>query len=394
MVHWSLENSFFLDPYPTYHRLRETAPIQWDPQLGWIVTGYSEVAALLKHDHLSNFMLPLFMAGREAPPTLERVAHHWILYIDPPHHTYLRQRLATVFTPKFVEGYREIVQAKVDRLLDDLQGEVDLVAHLGMPLPALVIAEVLGANSVDIERFYHWGETLATFIGAPIRPPDSAARSEEALVEMVEIFGQLYDRYRQRPEPNLMASLAATELTRDEVISLCALLLLAGHDTTANLICNGMLALLRDPTAHQKLLARPELVPNAIEEFLRIDSPSQVATRVALKRIEVGPSIIEPNHMVCLYIGAANRDPAQFPEPDHLNFERPAYRHVAFGRGKHFCVGAMLAKLTGQTAVTSLLERFPEMVLLEAQPDRVKNHVLRRLISLPVRLPVTEPSLY
>ncbi|MGE0489954.1 MAG: cytochrome P450 [Vulcanimicrobiota bacterium] len=381
MTSWFLETSFFQDPYPVYQRLREQAPILWDEQLGWLVTGYAENALLLKDDRLSNEVFPMFAGSGVRLPAFEHTSPYWILYRDPPVHTRLRKQVTSVFSARFIRSLEERTRLEVAGLLDGLQAEADLVEQLGMPLPALVMAEVLGAPRQDLPLFYRWGHLVSSLVGAAERSDELLAAADAAVAEMNDYFERLLTTSR-----GLIPALLGAGMERPEVVSMCSLLLLAGHDTTANLICNGLLALLNDPAAHIRLVRQPDLIDNAVEEFLRFDSPSQVAARLVRETICLDGHEFREGQVVNLYMAAANRDPTQFEHPDQLDFHRPHYLHLAFGHGRHYCVGAVLARLVGRIALAETVRRFPRMRVRESDPPRDQNLVLRRLQRLWVEL--------
>ncbi|MCA9792841.1 MAG: cytochrome P450 [Candidatus Eremiobacteraeota bacterium] len=381
MTPWFLETSFFQNPYPVYRRLREEAPVLWDEHLGWLVTGYAEVGTLLKEDRLSNEVFPMFAGPDARLPAFEQTSPFWILYRDPPVHTRLRKQVTSVFSARFIRSLEEQTRLEVNTLLEALPARADLVEMLGMPLPALVMAEVLGAPRQDLPLFYRWGHLVSSLVGAAERTSELLDQADAAVAEMNDYFGRLL----AAPD-RLVAAMLGARMEPREVVSMCSLLLLAGHDTTANLICNGLLALLNDQAAHTRLVRQPDLIDNALEEFLRFDSPSQVAARLVREPMAFDGYEFEPGQVVNLYMGAANRDPAQFDHPDRLDFDRPHYLHLAFGHGRHYCVGAVLARLVGRIALSETVRRFPRMRAQESDPPREKNLVLRRLQRLWVDL--------
>jgi cytochrome P450 len=316
-----------------------------------------------------------------------------MLFRDPPDHTRLRALVSKAFTPRTIEVMRGHIQEIVDRLLDRAlaRGGMDVIEDLAYPLPVTVICEMLGVPVDDHASIRGWSADIARSLDAIGLPsdPSVAERGRTARRALADYFRALLPERRARPQADLLSGLLAAEeqgdrLTEPEVISMCLLLFIAGHETTVNLIGNGTLALLRHPEQLARLQADPALVPAAIEELLRYDSPVQRTARIASTDVELAGHRIARGTMVVTVLGAANRDPAQFAEPDRLDVTRRDVRHIAFGYGIHFCLGAPLARVEGQLALGALLHRAPGLRLAETSPEWRESSVLRGLKRLAV----------
>jgi len=281
----------------------------------------------------------------------------------------------------------------VDGLLDRVRDgrRMDLIADLAFPLPVIVISEMLGVPAADRDRFRQWSLDVARSLDAIALPvgPEVIERGNVARRALADYFRGLIAERRQRPQADLLTGLIAAEeqgdtLSQPELLATCVLLLVAGHETTVNLIGNGMLALLRHPAELRKLSAEPALLPSAVEELLRWDSPVQRTGRIAATDVELGGTLIPKGALVSAVLGAANRDPAHFPEPDRLDLARPDNRHLAFGWGIHFCLGAPLARVEGQIAIGALARRLPGLALATDRPEWRESSALRGLRALPV----------
>jgi cytochrome P450 len=385
------------DPYPFYHRLRAASPVFWAEGLdAWLATRYDDAAAALRNSQLSSdrsVRLRQRMAGKGLDDLLTRSSRSMI-HLDPPDHTRQRTLVNKAFTPRAVDAMAPHIQALVDGCLDAVQGRgaMDVIADLAYPLPVTVIAEMLGVPPEDRARFKKWSDEISFFLSgnAAEAPPEELRRSLHSRGELVDYFRAVVARRRAQPQADLLTALAQAEeaggrLSEDEVYDNAVLLLIAGNETTTNLIGNGLLALLRHPDQLRKLQADPSLIPNAVEELLRYDGPVQFTTRVAKTDLTLGGQAVRAGQMVFLMLGAANRDPAQFPEPDRLDVTRKDVKHIAFGAGPHFCLGAPLARLEGQIAFRTLLRRLPGLRLAEGPIEHRNNINLRGLQALPVR---------
>ena len=384
---------FVADPYPTYHRLRAEDPVHQSPLGFWVLTRYEDVVSTLRDPRLIKEPIAAFVAARfglQAPPLGMGLS---MLDRDPPDHTRLRGLVSKAFTPRVIEQMRSHIQQIVDGLLDRVQGDrgMDLIEQFAYPLPVIVICEMLGVPVADHERFKGWGLDIARGLDAIMLPPDSpvAERSVLARRALADYFRGLIAERRRAPRDDMLSGLIAAEeagdkLSEDELLATCILLLVAGHETTVNLIGNGSLALLRHPDQLRRLREDPGLIVTAVEELLRFDGPVQRTARIPSEDVTIGGKIIGKGEMVMPFIGAADRDPAQFPDPDRLDIGRTENRHIAFGWGIHFCIGAPLARVEGQIAINTLLRRMPRLTLATAEPQHRQSLTLRGLTSLPV----------
>jgi pimeloyl-[acyl-carrier protein] synthase len=383
------------DPYPFYHRLRSGDPVHWDDEF-WVLTRYAEVVAALHDPRLSKARMGWDVSDlpdreREVLTPLFRSLSQWMGFLDPPDHTRLRGLVNKAFTPRVVEGLRSHTQQIVDGVLDAARGagSMDVVRDLAAPLPVIVIAEMLGLPVEDRERLKRWSDDLAAFVGRFDYPAEKLPQLARSLLELTAYLRGAAAERRGHPGNDLISRLLAAEekgdvLDEDELIANCVLLLFAGHETTTDLIGNGLAALLRHPEQIEKLRADASLIGSAVEELLRYDCPVQLTVRLAREDIELGGKRISGGQTVTLMLGAANRDPAQFPEPDRLEVTRRENPHVAFGHGIHFCLGAALARLEGQIAIGTVLRRLPAIRLAADTLEWRPSHALRGLRSLPV----------
>jgi len=388
-----MDPAFVSDPYPTYHRLRAEDPVHHSPLGFWVLTRYPDVMAMLRDPRLIKEPIAAFVAARfgmAAPPPGLGLS---MLDRDPPDHTRLRGLVSKAFTPKALESLRPHIQQIVDDLLADAagKGQMDLIEEFAYPLPVRVICEMLGVPVKDHERFKAWGLDIARGLDAIMLPPDSEVgqRSVSGRRALAEYFRALIAERRAAPRDDMLSALIAAEeagdkLNEEELLATCILLLVAGHETTVNLIGNGTLALLRHPDQLQKLRESPGLIATAVEELLRFDGPVQRTARIPSEDITIGGRTIPKGDMVMPFLGAADRDPAQFPDPDRLDITRADNRHIAFGMGIHFCLGAPLARMEGQIAINALLARLPKLALATDRPQFRQSLTLRGLQALPV----------
>jgi cytochrome P450 len=390
--------AFLEDPYPVYRRLLRT-PVAWDEaRTMWIVAGHPEVLAALSSPHAS-----VATAGARIRPALgARAAHfepliaavsHFLTRVDPPDHTRLRNLVQQAFTNRAVEDMRATVRALVAGLLDRLAtpAEVDLMAALAVPLPITVITRMLGMPDADQARIKAWSDRLASV--ADLDPREEVLeQAQQSLVEMRAYVLDLVAARGRQPGPDLLSGLIAAEeagdrLTPDELFGMVQVLLIAGQETTTNLIGNAVHALLGDPASLARLRAEPALMASAVEECARWDTPVQVRTRVAAADFELGGHTVKAGQTLFLLLGAANRDPRVFPEPDRLDIARAHNHHVAFGHGIHYCLGAGLARQETAAALEGLLTRWPGLTAAPGAPPRRRpNFGLRGFTELRVLL--------
>jgi cytochrome P450 len=384
------------DPYPYYARLRSADPVHWADQFGgWVLTRYADVVAVLRSPDASSERTAA--ARQRVGPEFQElyeVRSHAMLNTDPPRHTRLRALVNKAFTPHTVEGLAPFIRNFVDGVLDAAQGKgrMDVMADLAFPLPATVIAEMLGVPPEDRDRFKKWSdESTAAIANLPSNlSPDVLRQSVAAMKELVSYFRGIIAARRAESRNDLISALVRAHeegdrLSEEELLANCVLLLNAGHETTTNLIGNGTQALLRHPDQLERLRDDPSLIPTGVEELLRYDSPVQFTTRILKADLELGGKTLHAGQMVLLVLGAANRDPEQFADPDRLDVGRPDNKHIAFGLGSHFCLGAPLARLEGRLVFEALLRRAPGLRLDGPPPQYRQNFNLRGLESLAVR---------
>jgi cytochrome P450 len=386
-----MDPEFVADPYPTYHRLRADDPVHHSPMDFWVLTRYEDVVATLRDPRFAKEPMIAAVAARlGANPATLGIS---MLDRDPPDHTRLRSLASKAFTPRVVEALRPRIQEIVDGLLDHVQraGTMDLIEEFAYPIPVNVICEMLGVPVEDHEQFKGWSLDLARGLDSIMLGPDSeiSKRSGKAREGLATYMRGLIAERRTSPRGDLLSALIAAEeagdkLSEPELVAMCLLLLVAGHETTVNLIGNGMLALLRHPDQLRLLREHPELIGTAVEELLRFDGPVQRTARTPTEDVMIGDVTIPAGEIVMPFIGAADRDPAQFREPDRLDITRTENRHIAFGWGIHFCLGAPLARIEGQIAINTLVRRMPKLALAVDQPEHRHSLTLRGLVALPV----------
>lgn len=387
------------EPYRRYRWLREEAPLGADPTTRVVLTRYADVAAALRHPQLamSRVLEPVLNMPKALQPVVRpaaRLLSRMMLFTDPPDHTRLRGLANRAFTPRAVEGMRARVEEIADELLDPLDrpGPVDLIDGFANWLPIIVIAELLGAVVENRRRIKVWSDDFALLVSSSEQPALVVAlRGARSVYSLQRYLRKLVRARRANPGTTLLDALIAAEdsgdtLTEQELVSNALLLLVAGHITTTNLIGNGLLALLQNPEQLDLLRGDSDLMPGAIEELLRYESPLQFTGRVAAADLEINGNRIEAGRTVALGLGAANHDPAQFPDPERLDIRRTDNRHLAFAGGAHFCLGAALARLEGQVAIGTVLRRFPNLRLTGDRIEWRKAGVQRGLKQLPVFL--------
>ena len=360
------------DPYPYYRRLQARHRVYVTRLFGgMLLSRYDDVVAVLGDPRFSVDRPQADIFRRLQPfrglsPQFTQAIMSSLLMTDPPAHTRMRRLVNKAFTPRVVEGLRARVQALVDELLDVVAArrQMELVHDLAYPLPVTVIAELLGIPAADRARFKAWSDQLAVLLD-PLQATDGFAPSERAFDEIAAYMHPIFAERRRAPREDLISALVGVEdegqtLSEIELLALTMLILGAGHETTTNLVANAVLALLRNPGERRRLQDDLSLIGSAVEEFLRYDSPVQTTDRVATVDCEIAGHPIRRGAVVALLLGAANRDPARFAEPDRLDLGRQDNHHVSFGHGAHFCLGAALARVEAQIVIATLLRRFPD----------------------------------
>ena len=393
-----LDPDVLADPYPLYRQLREEDPVHWDPYLhAWVVTRYADVADVLFRFRAARTPDPnrLVDLGLGELTPVAAVMIRQMLFLDPPEHGRVRRLASVAFTPRRVAMLREHIRQIAVELVDDLSGEsdFDVMAGLANPLPAIVTAELLGVPTSDHERLKGWSQDFAEMLGNFQHNPGRAKKVLGSLEEMVAYFREAMIREAVVPTEGLINALATAEvdgdrLNEDEVIANVIVTMVGGQETTTNLIGNGLLTLLRQPDQLERLRSDPTLLPSAVEELLRYESPSQHTARLAPAGAVLGGKTIPEGDAVIAVMGAANRDPERFDDPDRLDLGRQDNRHLAFGWAGHFCFGAPLARMEGQLAFEALLARFPNLALApEESVGWRPNLGLRGLTELHVLAP-------
>jgi cytochrome P450 PksS len=387
------------NPYPLYAQLRDEAPVakvRGRYGLYWLVTRYDDVSSMLKDERLANDSRRI--PGRKTPvqfkilSTLFRPLIVHILSTDPPDHTRLRSLAQKAFTAKRVEALRPRVETLTHELLDSASrdGHFDLIADYALHIPTTIIAEMLGVPAADRMRFTKWSDAL---LSASATTMKGMATNLPRFLAFKAYIRELIESRRREPQDDLISALVAAEeagdrLTRDELLSMVFILLIAGYETTVNLIGNGTLALLENPEQMERLRAHPELMPLAVEEFARYYTPvDYVQGRIARCDFELNGSRIRQGDMLFAALSSANRDERQFPQPDKLDVGREPNRHLGFGHGPHYCLGAILARMEANVAFATLVQRCPDLGLAVPRDTlRWRNSfILRGLESLPVR---------
>jgi cytochrome P450 len=392
-------NEALADPHRFFHRLRAHDPVHWSERSrAWIVTSHEEVLSAFKDERLSSDRITPIEGGMTPEQrgvmadTLD-LLRAWMVFRDPPIHGRLRAPVRRAFTPRSVRRLKGRIRSVVGELLAEMAGHetCELISAFAFPLPAIVIAELLGVPAEDRERFKLWSAKLSGIVMGAVEREGRDRAASEATREFSRYFEWLIRRYEAEPADNLISALIAARdagdsLTGDQMVGACTLLLFAGHETTSGLIANGVSCLLEHPGELERLRREPRLIATAVEEFLRFEGPAKVMVRHARESHERGGHRIGEGDRVYLGLAGANRDPAVFPEPDRFDVARTPNPHLAFGHGLHFCLGANLARLETRIAVSSLLRRFPKMTLAA---DRLRwggTIIGRGVTAVPLRL--------
>lgn len=391
-----LDPDVLADPYPLYRRLREEDPVHWDPYLhAWVVTRYHDVATVFRRFSADRTPSPEYFEALGVPEVgpVARMMVRQMLFMDAPAHTRLRRLAGPAFQPAQVATLRPHIQDIANQLVDAVlargTGTLDMLADFAEPLPAMVTTELLGVpveHHVDLKD---WSVTFAGMLGNFQHNPDLLGNVLQAVENLSDYFRDAIADQRRSPRPGLLGALLAAEvdgdrLTDEEIIANVIVTMVGGLETTTNLIGNGVLTLLRNPRQLERMAADPAVLPAAVEELLRYESPSQQTARIARDDVELGGKQIKKGQAVIAVMAAGNRDPERFPDPDVLDFDRPDNRHLAFGWAAHFCFGAPLARLEAEIAFATLLDRLPGVALVDQPLVWRDNLGLRGLTSLPL----------
>jgi hypothetical protein len=380
-----VSKEFMEDPYPILRRLREEDPVHWSDSIGgWVLTRYDDMVTTFKDtSHYSNegrLAKAVAYLPDEKRAEFKTFEDHYrqksLIHSDPPDHTRFRVLVNKAFTPRVVDAMRPRMQEIVNELLDAVQeaGRMDAVKDMAIPLPVTVLAEILGVPKSDVKHFKRWADDIIAFQGVNKPPAEILARAQTAIMEIRAYLGDLLREKKRQPTGDLLSELAAAEsggdkLTETELVNTCITLLVAGHETTTSLIGNGIYLLLRYPEQWQLLKGDPALLTTAIEEILRYESPVARQPRLMKQDAEMGGKQLRQGELAFQMLNAANRDPAYFDDPDRFDIRRQKNRHIAFGLGIHVCVGAPLARAEGQIVFTTLMNRMPNLRLIDEKPD-------------------------
>jgi len=390
-----MSREFIADPYPFYHRLRAADPMHLTPIGLYVASRHADIVSILRDKRFGKDFIGR-MTRRSGPQILEepvyRSMSHWMLQLDPPDHGRLRGLVVRAFTARRVEDMRPRIQAIVDEIIDRVEprGAMDIIADFAFRLPVTVICDMLGIPEKEREVFFTSSRDGGRLLDLALLSNAEIAQQNTFNLAMAEYFRRLFDLRRREPGDDLTTKLVQAEqdgdkLTNEELIANVILLFGAGHETTVNLIGNGLLALHRNPDQLRLLQNDPSLIANAIEELLRYDSSVQVTGRTTLEDVDDigGIPLAKGQSVVCL-LGSANRDPAVYADPDRLDITRADVRPLSFGGGIHYCVGAQLARIEGEIAIATLLRRLPNIRLDDPdRPDWRQTFVLRGLNKLP-----------
>jgi len=389
-----LDPAVLANPYPLFRRLRTEDPVHWDHFLHtWVVTRYVDVLEVLHTFSAERTHTPekLKAMGLSEMVPIAQLMVQLMLFMDPPAHTRLRSLASQAFSPARVETLRTHIREIVNRLLDAVQDKhrMDVIHDLGEPLPAIVTAEMLGVPLSDRHQLKAWSTDFAEMLGNFQHNPEHAPRMLRTVNAMTTYFRDAIRQQRDNPREGLVRSLMLAEvdgdrLTEDEVVANSIVTMVGGLETTTNLIGNGVLTLLRHPEEMKRLRNDLTLVPSAVEEMLRYESPSQHTGRLAAEDVELGGKVIKKGQAVMAVMAAANRDPERFPDPDRFDVARQDNRHLAFGYAAHFCFGAALARVEGQEAFEAIIRRLPNLQLEPGALVWRNNLGLRGLTALPV----------
>jgi cytochrome P450 len=388
---------FFADPHAVFRRMRAEDPVYWHPGLkAWALVRYDDVQRMFRDPRFSAEAVDYYRG--DLPPSFEaklqavnRFRYNMILFKDAPTHTRFRSLITKGFSSKYVESLRPFVQTVVDEQIDMIchQGKMDVIKQLALPLPVRVISKILGIPEADFPRFKTWTDDFFALVGTPRSTPELVDRGYHGMIGLDGYVREALEDRRKRPGDDLLSLLLHAEeqsqvLSTDEIVATAVLFVLAGYETTAHLIGNGLLALLEHPDQLDKLRADPQLVAGAVEEILRYNSAAFQMLRRAREPIELDGHLIQGDEIVLGFLHAANRDPAQFTDADLFDITRKDNYHVGFGYGPHICIGAPVARMETQIAINTMLRRLPEIALASTSLEWVCNTIIRGLRALPV----------
>jgi len=387
---------FHANPYPLFDRLRQEDPVHKSSFGTWIITRYADAVSILndKLFQVDNLPERLHLKSSYVKEgdlqTLSQTINQWFLFLNPPDHTRLKRVVTPAFSPTAVEAIRQKIQAIVDDLLAKVQpkGEMDIIKDLASPLSALTIAEIFGFPKEDYQKLIHWSSEEFFILQQPWSL-EAYQHQNQIFIENKEYLIEKVAECKKQPNDGLISYLInqkniQNQLTEEEIISTCILINAGAQDSTRSLIGNGILALLTHPESLVYLQQNPREIKNAVEEFVRYDSPIQYVARRAMEDVKIAGKLIPEGDTVIVYIGAANRDPEEFPNPDQLDFTRQN-RHIAFGSGIHHCLGIFLAKIEAQIAINSIIQNLPNLSINTNKLEWHESIALRGLKTLPVK---------
>jgi len=393
-------NDFLQNPHGELAKLRQISPVLWSPKGNqWLITGYEEAVKILRSKTAHKRMAPIqprcpFAQFGLRLAELHPIRSNMILHQDPPEHTRLRSLVNSAFAPKVVTNLIASTKETAAGLILEIEAKnkhsCDLISQYAFPLPVTVISNLLGVHSGDRDKFHTWSNNLTPNLDMKMNPR-KLWRAQQASSHLLNYFKILIKERRQDPREDLLSALLKVEsqndgrLSQTELLANLLLMLIAGHETTVNLIGNGTHALLSHPEQLTLLRSKPELLENTIEEILRYQSPVQMVRRFAHENIEVGGQTIRTGDLILVLLGACNRDPRQFAQPDSFDISRPEIKHLAFSMGIHFCLGAELARMEGKVALEAIFNSFPHLATQNGASLVYKRpFALRGLAALPV----------
>ena len=387
------------NPFPVYSQLQDDDPVHWSESLrSWVLTRYDDVRQVAMSDVMSPDRLRPFYAQlkgerREILAEVMRYLSLWMVFRDPPEHTRLRRLVGTAFTPRSIEALADPVGRVVDQLLDALprNQSVDWAQQVAMPLPAYVILDLLGIPHQSYADLKAWSDELRAFVGSSRADPDRYNRARHGATQLAGFFREVIAARRAAPGEDFVSRMITARdeqgsLSEDELVATCMLVLFAGHETTTHLLGNSANALLDHPDQLQRLRDNPALINPAVEEFLRYDGPSNAITRVVSADHEIGGKLLRSGDRVFAMVNAANRDPRRFDNPQGLDIARQNNRHLTFGFGLHFCLGAPLARLEAQLCFAGLIRRFGKIERAAGETEWIDSLSMRGLSRLPIQL--------
>lgn len=394
------------DPYAYFGELRESTPVVYNERYrSWVLTRHDDISVAFKDPRFGSDRITPYLEQRraqglrDASDDVFEILADWLVFKDPPDHGRLRGLVHRAFTPRAVQQMESRIEEIAIELLSDLpeRGEADLIREFAYPLPAIVIAEMLGVPASDRDLFKGWSDDLSALVFGGMEDPDRHSRASTGMDELVEYLKGLIARFVEAPADNLITALIRAKdegdaLSQDEIVATCTLLLFGGHETTTNLIGNSLLALIERPELADQLRDRPELIRPGVEEFLRYDGPAKAVVRMMVEDAVVGDSRLRSGERVFLVCAAGNRDPRAFPDPDVIDPERVGSQHVGFGLGPHYCLGAPLARLEGTIALRTFLKSVHEVAVSRESLDWHPVLLNRGLLALPVSFSRTEPT--